>query len=176
MGSPKALLKIGEETFLQCIIRKGREAAIATIILVAGRDYEKICVHVPPDVMVVRNENYQRGQISSLQTGIRALPGEVDAIAVWPVDQPLVQTDTLRKLMDASKLQEITVPVYQGQKGHPVIYSHNAMQWALQLENHQTGKDLHSQHIHERLLVEVNDPGILIDIDTPEDYAKHITT
>jgi molybdenum cofactor cytidylyltransferase len=175
MGSPKALLKIGNETFLQCIIRKGREAGLQSILVITGRDHDQIAGN---RIVSVKNENYRRGQISSLQAGIRALPEDVDAIVVWPVDQPLIKTETLRQLISfyETARKAIVVPIFQNRRGHPVIYSREAMQWALNLEVGQTGRDLQNEHANDRVQVEVEDPGIVIDIDTPEDYSKYITT
>jgi molybdenum cofactor cytidylyltransferase len=71
--------------------------------------------------------------------------------------------------------QPLTIPVYRGRKGHPVIYHRQAMEAALALQSHQTGKDLQRIFSAETTFVEVDDPGIVIDIDTPEDYEKYVT-
>ena len=95
---------------------------------------------------------------------------------VWPVDQPLVEIETARKIVEAylSNNQALTIPVYQSQKGHPVIYDRIAMDAALALPSHQTGKDLQRIFSAQTTFVEVDDPGVVIDIDTPEDYEKYV--
>ena len=171
MGSPKALLKIGEETFVECIVRKAKEAGIQSILLITGKD-----PIVPPQgVFAVKNEDYRRGQISSVQKGIQQV--QSGAILVWPVDQPLIQAETLRKLLGSYQREQknLTIPVYQSKKGHPVIYSRTAMEAALRLLPDETGKDLQSQFATSTHFVEVEDPAILIDIDTREDYSRHIS-
>jgi molybdenum cofactor cytidylyltransferase len=176
IGSPKALLKIGDETFAECIARKAKEAGIQSIYIVTGRDDEEIKKQLPSDFHFVKNEDYIRGQISSLQEGIRHVPNDSDGILVWPVDQPLIKEETIRHLIETYQrtLRALTIPVYQLKKGHPVIYSKRAMQSALKLGSQQTGKDLRSLFITETHLVEVDDPAVLIDIDTPEDYERQI--
>jgi molybdenum cofactor cytidylyltransferase len=178
MGSPKALLRIGNETFLQCIIRKGREAGVYSVIVVTGPDHGAISQLAPPEVVCVQNHHFRQGQVSSLQTGIRSVASDASGIIVWPVDQPLIRADTLVRLIDAflDGRKSMVVPAYRQRKGHPVVYGKDAMQWALELKAGQTGKDLHQEHSGDRILVDVDDPGILIDIDTPEDYRKYITT
>ena len=177
MGSPKALLKIGDETFAECVARKAKEAGIQSIYLVTGRDQEEIKKHLPSDFYFVKNEDYIRGQISSLQKGIQQVPDETAAVLVWPVDQPLIQEETIRHLIETYQRTQraLTIPMYQLKKGHPVIYSKRAMKSALKLTSQQTGKDLQSLYVTETHLVEVDDPAILIDIDTPEDYSRYIT-
>jgi molybdenum cofactor cytidylyltransferase len=176
MGSPKALLKIGKETFAECIARKANEAGIDSIYLITGADHESIVQHLSQDFQIIRNENYQRGQISSLQAGIRQVPDHTQAVMVWPVDQPLIQEETVRILLATYQRTSrvLTIPVYQLHRGHPVIYSKQAMKTAISLGPEQTGKDLQSLFLTQTHVVEVDDPAILIDIDTPEDYSEHI--
>jgi molybdenum cofactor cytidylyltransferase len=177
MGFPKALLKIGDESFARCIARKARQAGITAILLITGPDHDAIAAELGPDIVCVRNEDFLRGQISSLQKGIRSLAAEADAVMVWPVDQPLITADTVQRLVQSFQREEhaLTVPVYRGRKGHPVIYRKQVMQSALSLDSWQTGKELQSMYSNDRMLVDVEDPAILIDIDTPEEYSKYIT-
>jgi molybdenum cofactor cytidylyltransferase len=175
MNFPKALLKIGEETFLECILRKGKEAGLTSIAVITGSDHEKIS-HLLPLVLCIHNENYMQGQISSLQKGIGNLPEEITKVMVWPVDQPLIKKETVSILIEHSNQEKkaVTIPVYQDRKGHPVIYNKAAMEAAVRLQSHQTGKDLQSLFAKDISLVKVEDPGVVIDIDTPEDYEKYI--
>ena len=176
MGSPKALLRIASESFVECIARKAKSAGIENEIVVTGPDHDQISQHVPPNLTCIRNENFSQGQISSLQTGIRALSQEVSAAVVWPVDQPLVRTETVIHLVDVFRRESrpLTIPTHGGRKGHPVIYSKEAMQSALGLSYSQTGKDLQVLFAEVVTFVEVDDPGVVLDIDTPEDYEQHI--
>jgi len=178
MRYPKALLEIGNETFAACIARKAREAGIQSIFLITGPDHEAIVKHSAPEIVCIRNDDFRKGQISSLQKGIRSLTADTDAVMVWPVDQPLIQSDTARRLIDSYEREsrELTIPIYQQRKGHPVIYGKQAMQSALGLGSQQTAKQLQSMYSNNLVLMEVEDPAILIDIDTPGDYAKYIRT
>lgn len=176
MRFPKALLKISGETFIECMIRKATMCGIHSILVVTGADHEKIVPHMPESVVCVKNEDSMRGQISSVQKGIAALDASSTAVMVWPVDQPLVLPQTLNRIMDAHQRAQraLTIPVYQKSKGHPVIYNDRAMKSVLELRSHQTGKDLQKIFSADLTLVEVDDPGVVIDIDTPEDYEKFI--
>jgi molybdenum cofactor cytidylyltransferase len=175
MRFPKALLKIGEETFVECILRKAKAAGLTSVFVITGADHEKI-ISVFPQIPCVHNENYMQGQISSLQKGIRNLPEGITEVMVWPVDQPLIKKETVITLIEHwnEKKKALTIPVYQDHKGHPVIYNNAAMKAAVKLQMHQTGKDLQSLFAMDMALVEVADPAVAIDIDTPEDYEKYV--
>ena len=175
MRFPKALLKIGEETFVECILRKAKAAGLTSITVITGADHEKI-TQVLPEIPCIQNENYMQGQISSLQKGISKLSEAVTEVMVWPVDQPLIRSETVSALIECrdQERKALTIPVYQHRKGHPVIYNKDAMEAAVRLQAHQTGKDLQSLFAMNISLVEVEDPGVVIDIDTPEDYNRYI--
>jgi molybdenum cofactor cytidylyltransferase len=176
MGSPKALLKISDETFAVSIARKARSSGVNSSIVITGADHEAIARHLSPQMKCVKNENHMKGQISSLQAGIRAFPYDVTAVLVWPVDQPLVEIETVGKIITAFEDEQkaLTIPLYQKRRGHPVLYDKRAMEAALALQPGQTGKDLQSLFANELALVNVEDPGVVTDIDTPEDYIRLI--
>lgn len=188
MGTPKALLTIKGETFASCIVRKGRAAhahcvgvtmPTFQVYLITGASHEVLEKELISlsGVRLVRNENFERGQISSIQAGLRSAVAEgAEVVLVWPVDLPLVQQETIELLIRnyESFRMPVTIPVFQDQRGHPVIYDRNAIQTLLLLGADQTAKDLRRIYADETCLVETEDPGVLIDIDTPEDYRKHI--
>jgi molybdenum cofactor cytidylyltransferase len=176
MRFPKALLKIQGVTFVDHILYKGGEVGLNPILIVTGPDHEAIVQQVSDSAMCVRNEDYMRGQISSAQKGIAALGGTVQTVMIWPVDQPLVQTETVRQIIAShqEKNQPLTIPVYNERKGHPVLYNRKAMDSVLGLKTHETGKDLQTIYAAETTFVDVDDSGIVTDIDSPDDYEKYV--
>jgi molybdenum cofactor cytidylyltransferase len=175
IGTPKALLKIRTETFVERITSVLHSAGIQNIILVAGMHHEEIRKNAE-GIAVVFNSQHQLGQFSSLQTGLRELPKQTEFVIVWPVDLPLVRKETVASLLAAAQTQKnpITVPLYQGRKGHPVIYSAETITKILLMESTHTGKELF-EHFEGRItFTDVEDPAVLIDIDTPEDYERYI--
>ena len=177
MNNPKALLKIGKETFVQCIVRKLEECGIDFVYIIAGPHHEAIKKELH-GVEVIYNDRYQQGQLSSLKEGLRNLPTGSSEAIVWPVDQPLVNTETIHLLLDAYRKykKRITIPEYESHRGHPVIYDRHAIYTLLTLNTvTQTAKDLQTIYEGEMHLVDVEDRAVLIDIDTPEDYRKYIT-
>jgi molybdenum cofactor cytidylyltransferase len=175
IGQPKALLKINSEMFAERIVNVLHSAGIQNIILVAGRHYEEIRMNVK-SITLVFNPQHPLGQFSSLQAGLRELPKQTEFVIVWPVDLPLVRKETVASLLAAAQIQKnpITVPWYHGRKGHPVVYTAETITKILSMEPTHTGKELF-EHFKGRIaFTDVEDPAVLIDIDTPEDYERYI--
>lgn len=172
IGSPKALLKIDSETFVERIAYIIGAVGIQDIVVVAGAHYNEIASSLK-NIKVIFNAQYEFGQFSSLQTGLRAIPKETEFVIVWPVDLPLVRKETVATLLQTVR-NPITVPVYHGKKGHPVIYSAETIKKILSMEPTHTGKDLFEYFKDRITLIDVEDPAVLIDIDTAEDYEKYI--
>jgi molybdenum cofactor cytidylyltransferase len=175
IGSPKALLKINSETFVERIAGIMRTAGIQNIVLVAGTHYEEIRKNVK-GITVVFNAEHSLGQFSSLQTGLRQIPKQTEFVMVWPVDLPLVRKETIASLVAAAEIKKdpITVPIYHTRKGHPVIYSAETITKILSMEPAHTAKELFEVFEGRIALTDVDDPAVLIDIDTPEEYKRHI--
>lgn len=176
IGTPKALLRIKSERFAERIADVLHGSGIQNVILVAGRHYAEIRKNLS-GITVVYNAQHPLGQFSSLQTGLREIPKQTEFVIVWPVDLPLVQKETIATLLETtqSKRNPITVPVYHAKKGHPVIYSSETIAKILSMEPTHTGKELFEYFEGRITFADVEDPAVLIDIDTPEDYERHIT-
>ncbi len=110
MGTPKALLLIENETFLDRMIRLFSEVC-NPVIVVLGSHAEQIRSGVQrgSQVTFIVNPDPERGMLSSLQCGLEALPEDVDAVMFTPVDHPGIQASTLEKL--AARFQIAHAPV-----------------------------------------------------------------
>jgi molybdenum cofactor cytidylyltransferase len=119
MGSPKALLQIKGNTFLQHIVDTVRRAGLENIIAVIGHDAENIRSKFPDNaVQFIVNENYQKGQLSSIQTVIKNIPKEVDAILVCPIDRPLVSSGLVQNLLSEfiKSKPPVVIPIYDAKR------------------------------------------------------------
>lgn len=179
MNMPKALLRIGSETFVECIARKAREAGAVTTYLVAGHHHTLIkeALKGKLEADIIFNYRYKEGQLSSLKEGLRNLATGSTEVLVWPVDQPLVTTETVQVLLESYRRNRnhVTIPVFQSKHGHPVLYDAVAIHSVLRLSSTQTARELQKIYEKEINFVEVEDPGVLLDIDTPEDYKTYVT-
>lgn len=175
MGTPKALLEFEGGTFLAAVRGRMREAGISEIITVLGRHAEIIKKSGNfEDGVTVINPEPEKGQISSLCRALERIPAGGEAALVALVDQPGVKTGTCRALMASWKANrgKIVIPVYKGKRGHPIVLDKKA--WPLCFRA-PLDKGLHWVIHHESMEIlnlTVDDPNVLKDVDTPEDYQK----
>ncbi|MDR0816619.1 MAG: nucleotidyltransferase family protein [Desulfovibrio sp.] len=137
----------------------------------------------PFPLRVAHNPDWQEGQSTSLQCGIRALldmPGAdlVRGVLILLGDMPLVREETLRLLCDAhgeayarNKHHAATVPAYQGQRGNPVILSPLLFPALFTLRGDAGARTLLPSLGENLLHLPVSDEGVIRDIDSPEDYT-----
>jgi len=170
MGSPKALLQFRGRTFLATILDAIDSAGIRTVIVVAGHHYHRIATAFP-DAPVIFNVNYEQGMSTSVQAGIRTLPPGLSGAAVFLVDHPLIDAKTIEILMSRLKAGHIVVPIHEGRRGHPVVFAADLFDEILALPP-DLGLNTVVRKTRDRVLeVPVEDPGVIRDIDTPDQFA-----
>lgn len=176
MGQDKALLSYRGRTFLETVLARLREADVSTIAVVLGHHAEEIRSAVNLEgVEVVINPEFRRGQTSSFQAGLRALAGaNPEAVMLCLVDQPLVSVETLKKLLETLEASgaAVVIPTFRGERGHPTLISRKLFQDILALGPGEGANTVIRKHREATQLVEVPDPGVLLDIDDPETYRR----
>ena len=173
MGRDKALLEYRRTTFLGRIIAV-LEPRVEPLVVVLGHHAEAIRQAVPSGPRVVVNANYQAGMLTSLQTGIRELPPDTEAALFTLVDHPAVAEETVELLIGewAKARPLIAIPRHGGRRGHPVIVKRQVLDEILALGPESSAKDVIRSHRDRTLFVDVDDPGVLYDIDLPEQYER----
>lgn len=176
MGRDKALLTYRGQSFLESIIAVLGEAGIARVAVVLGHHAEEIRRAANLEgVEVALNPHYRRGQTSSLQCGLRALEDSaLEAIVLCLVDHPAVSATTIRKLVQAFRQNHspIVIPTHQGQRGHPVLINRSLFDNLLSLRADEGANQVTRKHQEATQFVEVDDPGILLDVDSPDAYRS----
>lgn len=168
-GSPKALLELQGETYLARITRTARAAGATNVLVVAGPPHgERVRARLPVGAAVLWNPDPGRGMFSSVQAGVAGLPRGTLSALVWPVDQPLVREDTVRRVL-AAQPGRIAIPRYQGRGGHPVRIPVACFGPLLALPAEATLKDLIDRQAALRVDVDVEDEWVVQDVDTPEE-------
>jgi molybdenum cofactor cytidylyltransferase len=175
MGQPKALLEAEPGvTFLERAIRILREAGCRYVIAVINEedDWTARLADVAGGAVVV-NDDADSEQIDSVRLGIAHLPDDSDATLVLPVDIPGVKPDTVDALIREFERTRATVvlPRYQGRAGHPVLFA-RAIYGELMAELPSGAESIVEAHAADRREVEVDDPGILVDVDQPDEYRE----
>jgi molybdenum cofactor cytidylyltransferase len=181
MGRPKALLPIGSagDTFFDRVTRTLLEAGLTDVVVVVGADAHAIRAAVKPrmGVRIVDNADYERGQLTSLLAGLRAIDaaGAVAAL-VTLIDVPLVHAETVRTLIAVQRERRAVIvrPVSNGRHGHPVIFARQLFEELQRADAAQGAKPVVRAHAAEMIEVPIDDEGAFIDIDTPEEYERFI--
>ncbi|MGA2273840.1 MAG: nucleotidyltransferase family protein [Bryobacteraceae bacterium] len=179
MGTPKALLRYRGESFLDTLIGLFN-ARCAPVIVVLGAAAQQVCAATTRAAAFVENEHWESGQTSSMQCGLRAVPAEAEGVLFTLVDHPAVRMETIDALLgtDVSGAQTgmlkhvppralLRVPRYQGRNGHPIWFSRGLIGEFLALAESGSARDVVRAHSGVTEFVDVEDPGVLADIDDP---------
>ena len=179
MGADKALLMYRGRTFLENIISVLRDAGVGRVVVVLGHHAELIEPGVDlSSVEVVVNQDYRRGQTSSLQAGLRVLAAnKPEGVVLCLVDHPAISTDTVQTLIQhfRSTGKPVVIPQLNGKHGHPVLVGREVFGQIAALGPDQGADTVIHQYRPQTEFVEVTDPGILIDVDDPESYLRLAT-
>ncbi len=171
MGFPKALLEFGGETFLDRLIhRLGAECAQVIVVLGAEADRIQAGLRAADRAVIVRNPDYRLGQITSMQCGLRAVPVDARGVMFTLVDHPNPAPDTVAAL--AAHAAPIAIPRHAGRRGHPIFLSSRLIPEFLALDATQSARTVLERHAGEVAYLEVDDPGILDDVDDREAYRR----
>ena len=169
MGRPKALLEWRGATVLDHMIELVGSVA-DPVIVVVGYHAEAIRAHGVRATLIA-NPHPERGMLSSLQCGLRAVPVEAEAVLFTPVDIPAVSAGTLQTLAAASSAP-LVVPVFEGRRGHPVRIARPLMDEILALAEGAQARDAIHRYLDRAIMVEVTDRGVVEDIDDPAAYER----
>jgi CTP:molybdopterin cytidylyltransferase MocA len=180
MGRPKALLPAGaaDVTFVRRIVEVLLSGGVADVLVVGRPDDEALRAEVDrigAHVGFVENASAESGQLSSLQAGLAVAdrPG-VRAVLVTPVDQPSVEATTVAALLAAwtSSQAPIVRATYRGRHGHPVIFSRAVFDDLRHADPAVGAKQVVRAHEAATVDVDVDDPGVVLDVDVPGDYER----
>ena len=177
MGRTKALLPLGDETFISRVVGTFRAVGVEDVVVVVGHDAERVAAalgRLAPPPRVVLNPDYESGQLSSILAGLRAVdhPG-VTALLLTLVDVPLVSADTVRAVLMRYRAEAAPVvrPVNGSRHGHPVLIDRRLFPLLRAADPATAAKPIVRAHASVAGDVEVADEGSFTDIDTPAEYA-----
>lgn len=170
MGLFKPLLPLGEKSFIKTISDKLINAGVDFIVIVTGRDADllKNELRSYEQIRFVHNAEYSTTEmLDSIKLGL-PLMKSCDKFFFTTADIPLFTEETLRILLD--RKGEIIKPSYQMRTGHPILLDRMLVEPILKYDGSEGLKGALNSTGRQISYVRVNDPGILYDADTPEDY------
>jgi len=191
MGSPKALLRYAGASFLDTLI--GLVAPrCSPVVVVLGAAADEIRAAARRPALFVVNPEWQGGQTVSMQCGLRAVPPEASGVLFTLVDHPAVSPATVAALLDRPRWDRpsssvacrpplnhdglggrvlLRVPRYRGRRGHPIWFSRELIPEFLALPASGAARDVVRRHAADTGFLDLDDAGILADIDDLADYA-----
>ncbi len=176
MGMPKQLMPLGDKTLLEHALANLRGSEVSEIVLVLGANAEEIEKKVPTSgLKVVINSLYEQGMGTSIRAGLAALEPDARAAFVVLADQPFVRPSTLNQMIAYHRehASQITLPLYKGFRGNPVLLDRTVFEELNSLDGDVGCRAIFGSHTAGIHKVPVNDIGVLLDIDTPEDL-RHL--
>ncbi|TVP57865.1 MAG: hypothetical protein EA351_05070 [Gemmatimonadales bacterium] len=177
-GNPKPLLDTGSGTFLECTVRALAGGGAESVHVGVRHETGPVSAavqrlgarpHVPPEV--------EDGPIATIRTVIRTLRAEGStpaAILFLPVDIPGVTAGIVRALVQEWKESDarLVLPAHRGRTGHPALFSGVLLDELLEPDLAEGARTIVERHRTDARIVEIDDEGILIDIDTLPEYRR----
>ena len=178
MGRSKPLLTLPNgSTFVEALTTTLVDGGVADVLIVGrpGDQPLRDAVERLPRARFAENARADEGQLSSVIAGLNAAdrPG-VTGVLVTPVDLPLIAAHTVRILLASFSAAHVPIArtSHGGRHGHPVIFGRRVFDELRHADPTVGAKSVLRAHQASVLDVEVDDAGVLRDIDTPEDYAR----
>ena len=174
-NSPKANLVYQGRTFLNHIVSIMNKAGIGQIIVVLGCHIDSVKEqHASLPVKFIVNSEYKSGQLSSIKASLKVISGDTKNLIVHPVDHPLIQTSTVKALLSTRQNTNapVVIPVYRKIRGHPVLFGSEVFQELADASPDVGAREVVWDHNNDFKEVSTDDEGILININTHEDYEK----
>jgi molybdenum cofactor cytidylyltransferase len=174
MGRPKALLRLGDRSFLQTILDTAAQVGLHRIVVVGESTYPVLEHHLLADVQVVVNRNLDVGPIGSIRAAIREVDRTVSGLLVWPVDIPAVGADAIRAIVNEFERSNspIVTPRYTGRRGHPVLFARSVFDELDKVAEGQGARAVVRRDPQRVAVVDVDDPGVVEDVNTPEHFER----
>ena len=173
-GSPKALARIAQQTIIEHLQALNLNSGIEEIIIVLGPHAPLIEPHIfkHKQIRFVHNIDYKFGQTSSVQIGLKSLSPMSQGFLLWPVDFPFIQKLTITTLIEHFKSRSplITIPTYLSRSGHPPLLHNSLKKDLLNLPVSEGINSYFQQRKMDIQYTSVNDEGILLSFNTPEEF------
>jgi molybdenum cofactor cytidylyltransferase len=181
MGRPKLLLPYGEETVIGAVVTALKEGGVEDIVVVIDPDDRALAQWAANHGGgFTLNPDPGQGMLSSVQAGIESLGGGAavaargEVLLVCPADLPALRAATVAQLLarQAETGAALVVPVHRGRRGHPLLIAPALVPEIAGLDPAIGLRQLLDRHTDELLEVDLTDPGVVQDVDTPQDYRR----
>lgn len=177
MGQLKALLPWRNTTLLEHQLRSLLDGGVQWVVVVVGHDADRLkpIIEAVEGASWTLNNDYLQGKTTSLKAGVAALAGQpISDVLLLNVDQPR-NADTVRRLLERHQASSfrITIPTHGGKGGHPILIAAELFPELAEIEEESQGlKAVVRRHAEATERYELDDPSVLLDLNTPEQYQE----
>jgi molybdenum cofactor cytidylyltransferase len=176
MGSNKLLKTIKGKPMIRQTVETVLQSRASPVVVVTGHDAERVRDALKDlAVSFVHNAKYAEGLSTSLAAGVASLPPKADGALMVLGDMPLVPAATLNRLINAfdpTERRSICVPIFQGERGNPILWGRQHFGELESLKGDRGAKVLLVVNSDQVVEVPAGNEGVLTDFDTPDSLAK----
>ena len=177
MGTQKLVLPFAGSTVVARVVDAFLGASVDTVVVVIRADDAQVRAALAGRRSIfVENPDLAGDMLSSVRCGLRALPAAAETVLVAPGDQPSLEPGLIRQLLAAFRAsgRGILVPVHQGRRGHPLVFSARFREELLTSHDGTGLRGLLQSHPAEIVEWPTLDAAVLEDLDTPEDHQRAV--
>jgi len=170
----RTLLQASLDNLLACSEIRG---PVRVVIGAQAEKVRPVLAHYSDSRLELReNPDYQQGMLSSIKTGLEVMPRAVDGFFIALADQPLIPPAVYCRMSRAfsQESKKIVVPTYRSRRGHPVLLDRCFLEEIMAMPDRQGGlRPLVDRYRELLLLLNLEEPGIIIDLDNTADYKYY---
>ncbi len=177
MGRAKPLLPFGDTTLIGATVSALERGGAHAVIVVTRAD-DRTLIHWAKEhkIRQVENPAPHRGMLSTIQAGVAVALQlyREPTLLVSPADLPRLKAESVTQVVRALDQTGVAlaVPTWRGKRGHPLAIAHRLAGEIAQLDLELGLRQLLTLHAEELVSLPTGDPGVVRDVDTPEDYAR----
>lgn len=177
MGRPKMVLPWSSGgSIIAHMAHVFLDAGASPVVIVTGADRDQVEASLEGlPVQKVFNAAHREGEmLSSVQVGLASLGEDIDAAVVAPADLAYLRSETVRALLErwVTRPSALLAPSFERRRGHPMLLARSEWPGVMALERGKTMRDFFRARAEEIDYLVVHDPGVLRDVDTPENYNE----
>ena len=172
LGENKLTKNVNGIPLINCALNNILKSHVNEIIIVLGYQKETIekLIDKTSKIKFVFNSNFETGMASSIKKGIKNLSDKSEGFFISLADMPSIKSETYNHLIKFNKNKKIIIPLFKGQKGNPVFFPSSFEEKLLAIQDDDGAKKMLEINKKEVLKLEINDPGIIKDLDVPNDF------